>query len=484
MHTLILGCGYLGGRVAAAYHAAGHAITALTRSPDRAADFRRRGWQPVVGDVLDPGLALPAADVVVYAVGFDRAAGRPMRQVYVDGLANVLDRLPPPGVFVYVGSTGVYGQTDGSLVDEAAPTDPADEAGQVVLAAEDLLRRAGGVSPRRTDVGPRRAVLLRFAGIYGPGRMLRAEALRRGEPVPGDPDGWLNLIHVEDGVRAVRAAADRGVPGGTYNDADAHPVRRRDFFAELARPMPVHDWTRVLAGTFHDFHNGWIIHLKEGLNEGGLPAGYYAQSEQHTGLSIADVITLRSSESPRGPSSTDETGAVAVAAAPPQASQRLVAAPVPRPRTVTVRHASGHHVVALIEIVSPANFDRPDSVRAFTRKASDALRSGVHLLIVDLFPPGRHAPRGMPERVWRRLTRRTYRVPDDRPLTLAAFVAGPQPEAYLDHVAVGATLRDRPLFLSAARYVPVPLEATYQAAYRGMPAVWRDVLDRPPGVTG
>jgi hypothetical protein len=241
--------------------------------------------------------------------------------------------------------------------------------------------------------------------------------------------------------------------------------------------MPVHDWTRVSAGTFHDFHHSWITHLKEALNDGLLPSGFYAQSEQHAGLSIADVITLQvpGPLSPVVPKAG--VGGTAVAAAPPQVSRRLVAAPAPRPRTIAVRHATGHHVVAMIEIVSPANFDRPASVRAFVRKADDALRSGVHLLVIDLFPPGRHAPRGMPEAVWRRRTGRRYALPDGRPLTAAAFVAGPRPEAHLEHLAVGDALRDMPVFLSADYYVNAPLEATYQAAYRGVPEFWREVVE-------
>jgi nucleoside-diphosphate-sugar epimerase len=140
----------------------------------------------------------------------------------VDGLANVLAGLPPPGRLVYVSSTGVYGQA-GDEVDESAPTEPADEAGRVVLEAERLLRRAGSA-----------LIILRFAGLYGPGRLIGAQRLRIGEPVPGDPDGWLNLIHVDDGARAVRAAAERGEPGTVYNVSDGHPVRRRDFYAHLA----------------------------------------------------------------------------------------------------------------------------------------------------------------------------------------------------------------------------------------------------------
>src|SRR5438552_2269194 len=111
--------------------------------------------------------------------------GRAMREVHVDGLRHVLDTLPVPGRFVYVSSTGVYGQTDGSWVDESSPTEPAEEAGRVVLEAERLLRE-------RLPA----AVVLRFAGIYGPDRLLRGQAVRNGEPLVGDPEKWLNLIHV------------------------------------------------------------------------------------------------------------------------------------------------------------------------------------------------------------------------------------------------------------------------------------------------
>jgi nucleoside-diphosphate-sugar epimerase len=153
----------------------------------------------------------------------DRSAGKSMREVYVGGLINVLGALPDVRRFVYVSSTSVYGQADGGWVDEAAPTEPAEDNGRVVLEAEQLLR------DRRPD-----AIILRFAGIYGPGRKMRWAAVQRGEPIATDPDGWLNLIHVEDGATAVVAAAERGRPGATYNVADDRPVIRREFYAEMA----------------------------------------------------------------------------------------------------------------------------------------------------------------------------------------------------------------------------------------------------------
>lgn len=218
---LIVGCGYLGRVVARRWLAAGHHVTALTRS--RADELSSLGIDPVVGDVTDSALRLPAADTVLYAVGLDRSAGKSMREVYVGGLANVLAVLPAVRRFVYVSSTSVYGQADGGWVDETAPTEPAEENGRIVLEAEQLLRE------QRPD-----AIVLRFAGIYGPGRKMRWAAVERGEPIATDPDGWLNLIHVEDGALAVLAAAERGQPGATYNVADDRPVVRREFYAEMA----------------------------------------------------------------------------------------------------------------------------------------------------------------------------------------------------------------------------------------------------------
>ena len=220
---LIIGCGYLGRRVATRWAAAGRRVAALTR---RNADtLRNLGVEPVVGDVLDPASLrrLPAADTVLYAVATDRTSGRSMREVYLDGLRHVLGTLRPPARFVYVSSTGVYGQADGSWVDESSPAEPTEEAGRVVRDAEGLLR----------DRLPA-AVVLRFAGMYGPDRLLRRQAILRGEPLVGDAGKWLNLVHVEDGADAVLAAEARAEPGESYNVADGEPVTRRDFYTLLA----------------------------------------------------------------------------------------------------------------------------------------------------------------------------------------------------------------------------------------------------------
>lgn len=238
--------------------------------------------------------------------------------------------------------------------------------------------------------------------------------------------------------------------------------------------MPIHDWTRVSAGTFHDFHTAWITHLKEALNEGLLPDGYYAMSEQHLGANVADVLTLQT------PSLTPNRngGGLAVAEVPPQVERRTVSRQ--QRRTIAIRHVSGHRVVALIEIASRANKDRASSVRDFVDKATGALNHGVNLLLADLFPPGPHDPEGLVGAIWDEISRDDYESPSQKPLALAALVAGPVIDAYIDNRAVGEPLPEMPLFLSGERYVNVPLESTYNAAFAGMPAIWRNALEVAP----
>ena len=247
--------------------------------------------------------------------------------------------------------------------------------------------------------------------------------------------------------------------------------------------MPVHDWTRVDAGTFHAFHTSWITHLMEALNAGLLPKGYYALSEQVATRIQTDVLMLRSPQ-PKLPRVTTN-GGVAVAEAPPHVRLSLRPNPQRRPRRsvrrgrhLVIRHVSGHQEVALIEIVSPANKGRLAHVREFAEKVVRSLESGVHVLLLDLLPATSHDPHGLHGAVWSYFDTAPYEPPADGPLMLASYAwDGAEPEAFLEPVAVGQPLIDMPLFLTAERYVNVPLEATYLAAYRGMPEYWRQVLE-------
>ena len=95
--------------------------------------------------------------------------------------------------------------------------------------------------------------------------------------------------------------------------------------------MAVHDWTRVEAGIFHAFHCDWISQIQTTLNGGLLPQGFYSLAEQHTGRSIADVLTLHASPAPRQPlPPPPAAGATAVAEAPPRVRRRQTGSAGPR----------------------------------------------------------------------------------------------------------------------------------------------------------
>jgi hypothetical protein len=116
-------------------------------------------------------------------------------------------------------------------------------------------------------------------------------------------------------------------------------------------------------------------------------------------------------------------------------------------------------------------------VEDFAAKTVDALELGVHVLLIDLLPPSRHDPSGLHATVWDQFADAPYDLPVAEPLTLASYAAGPPVTAYVEHAAIGGSLPEMPLFLHSERYILVPLEATYQSAYRGVPAFWRDVLE-------
>src|SRR5438067_1127319 len=169
--------------------------------------------------------------------------------------------------------------------------------------------------------------------------------------------------------------------------------------------MPVHDWTRVDAGIFHAFHHGWISAISNVLNAGTLPEDYYALLEQHAARFGPDVLTFQGlPDKEDGPAVPDSSWGRA---------ESLLAAPQLAPTAETdmefyrrkqtplvVRHVSGDRVVAMIEIVSPGNKSTRHALQSFVEKAAALLDQHIHLLIVDVLPPGRRDPHGIHAAIW------------------------------------------------------------------------------------
>jgi hypothetical protein len=256
--------------------------------------------------------------------------------------------------------------------------------------------------------------------------------------------------------------------------------------------MPTHDWGKVDAGIFHHFHQQWIVALTNVLNERLLPRSYYALAEQDGAGFELDVLTLKEA-GPSGQTGEEltETGPPASSASEGEGTGAVLVAE-PRVRVVAesdlefyrrrqsvvaVRHASGDHLVAVVEIVSRGNRMGRKAFEDFVRKAAALLDHGVHLLVVDLQPPTARDPEGIHGAIRGEMTGEEYRRPADKPLTLAAYMASSVLRAYVEPVAVGDALIDMPLYLEPGRHVPLPLEETYQRAFASVPGRWRTLLE-------
>lgn len=221
--------------------------------------------------------------------------------------------------------------------------------------------------------------------------------------------------------------------------------------------MPIHDWTRVIAGTFHDFHQAWITHLRDALNSGVLPEDYYAQAEPAIDQSPPDLLTLKAG-SERDASA--ESGIYAR-----------------RQNALVIHRSTDDRVVARLQIVSLGDKSSKRAFQKLLDRALSSLSQKINLLVIDLHPPTKHDPQGLHGALWAEIEDEKCIFLAQKPLTLAAYAADQPVSAYVDPVAVGDVLPEMHLFVDHDRYVPAPLEATYQAAWRGVPRRWKKVLE-------
>jgi len=239
MRILIVGCGYVGLPLGAELVRQGHEVFGLRRSHSADGDLAAAGIKPLTGDVTKPETLakLPAAyDWVVNSVSSTHGGVEEYRAVYLLGSRNLIEWLSPapPQKFVYTSSTSVYGQTDGSWVEETSPVEPASDTAKVLVQTEKLLLEAAPRFP---------AVILRVAGIYGPDRGYWFKQYLKNEArIEGRGARTLNMIHRDDVVGAIIAALERARPGEIYNAVDDEPVtqlRLCQWLSDrLGKPLP------------------------------------------------------------------------------------------------------------------------------------------------------------------------------------------------------------------------------------------------------
>lgn len=244
--------------------------------------------------------------------------------------------------------------------------------------------------------------------------------------------------------------------------------------------MPIHDWSRVPDELFHHFQQSWSIRLTDSLNSGVLPTGLAALVEQRVGIKEPDVLAIETYgvlDGSTAGSLDDLDGGIATMDAPlakivHRSTEEVYAA---RANRIVIRHHLGK-IVAIIEIVSPGNKDRRGAVRDFVERTIDFIRSGVHVLVLDLFPPTPRDPHGLHKVIWDEIEDQEFELPKGQDRLLVSYQAGAEKVAYIEPLGVGDSMPDMPLFLTSRLHIKIPLESTYQATWDTLPEQLRTAV--------
>jgi len=246
--------------------------------------------------------------------------------------------------------------------------------------------------------------------------------------------------------------------------------------------MPVHDWKPVEANLYHHFHQMWTMHICDALNEGLLPEGFSALIDQRTPMVEPDVLAVERRTKARR---DDAPSGGTVVAMPPKIKHVVRGKKVllaQRANRIAIHHPLGD-VICVIEVVSPGNKSSRSALSQFVSKTIEFLAKGIHVLVVDLFPPTKRDPNGIHKAIWDEIDEEEpFVLPAQQPLTLAAYVAGNAlsdlpPTAYVQPIGVGEALPDMPAYLDHDHHVPVPLEATYMTTWQKCPTDFRAFVE-------
>lgn len=227
LHSIVIGLGYVGYRIAREELSEGNIVYGLTRSPEAFSRAELSGITAITGD-LDHAESLPALPlqnaIVYYLAPPPRQGSHDTRMTNFLAAASA-----PPAALVYISTTGVYGNTRGAWVTENSPVNPQQDRSRRRHHAETQI--STWANNKKTC----HTVVLRVGGIYGPGKLPLAR-LQKGEPMVDDPanPSWVNVIHVDDLVTTCRTAARRGPSFAIYNVCDGHPLSMMAYFQTIA----------------------------------------------------------------------------------------------------------------------------------------------------------------------------------------------------------------------------------------------------------
>ena len=238
--------------------------------------------------------------------------------------------------------------------------------------------------------------------------------------------------------------------------------------------MPLHDWTRVPSGLFHDFHQSWTVRISDAINAGRLPKGASALLESNAMLPMPDALTIEARN--KRAFLVENRGVIAQRPVTQFMCRSTKDSYANRANRIVIKHHLGR-ILAVIEIISPGNKDSRAARRDFTEKTLEYLKAGIHVLVVDLFPPSPRDPFGIHKVIWDEFEEEPFTLPEGKDRILASYETGGERAAYIEPVGVGDELPEMPLFLSNTLHVRVPLEPTYMATWEASPEVLRIAVE-------
>jgi len=228
--ALILGCGFVGVRAARLFARAGWDVIGVTRSAASAARLAgTEAFRALACDIADAASLsaasdLHGADAAISAVSPERGGEEGYREVYLRGLENAIACLAPRRV-LFVGSTSVYPQNNGSWVTEESLAEPFAPTSRILREAEAVALAHGGQ-------------VARLAGIYGPGRsVLLRKVLDGSAVIEGDGARHINQIHADDAAGALYHLIQNDLPPGIYNVVDDTPVTQLECYGWIATSL-------------------------------------------------------------------------------------------------------------------------------------------------------------------------------------------------------------------------------------------------------
>jgi len=224
---MIAGCGYIGGRVARSWRDRGAGVTCLVRSPEKAEELVEEGFtaRALSLDTVDEADLPDTAGSILYY--FVPPPGGGFSDTRARNFIALLERSTPPEKIVYMSATSVYSETDGGIVTEDSPTEPASAMGKRRLDAEQSFQEYGNRSGAAV-------IVLRVSGIYGPGRLPLMQ-ISQGQPLLREEEsGPSNRIHARDLADICITAAERGKGGDIFNVSDGHPSSMTSYFNACA----------------------------------------------------------------------------------------------------------------------------------------------------------------------------------------------------------------------------------------------------------